>query len=97
MEADCIADPTLIRGDQNHSSPRAGRHYGPVKIHHPVLMGDVRGWKQDLHPFVDKVRKSLRLNSGTGDIPDVVAHEFECPLGDPSHGVAVVDDVSERA
>ena len=29
-------------------------------------------------------------------IPDVVAHEFECPLGDPSHGVTVADDVSER-
>ena len=30
-----------------------------------------------------------------GDIPDVVAHEFECPLGDPSRDIAVADDVSE--
>ena len=25
-----------------------------------------------------------------------MAHEFECPFGDPSHGVAVADDVPER-
>ena len=30
-----------------------------------------------------------------GDIPDVVAHEFECPFGDPSRGITVADDVSE--
>ena len=50
----------------------------------------------DLRPFEDKVHKSLRLNSGTGDIPDVMAHEFKCPLGDPSRGVTVADDVFER-
>ena len=50
----------------------------------------------DLRPFGNKIHESLRLNGGTGDIPDVVAHEFECPLGDPSRGVTVVDDVPER-
>ena len=58
-------------------------------------MGDIRGQKLDLHPFGDKVHESLRFNDGTGDIPYVVAHEFECPLKDSSRGVVVVDDVSE--
>ena len=45
---------------------------------------------------VKKIHESLRLNNGTRDIPDVVAHEFECPLGDPSRGITVADDVSEQ-
>ena len=43
MEADGVAESTSVWGDQNHSSPRAGRHYGPVEVHCPVLVGDVRG------------------------------------------------------
>ena len=31
-----------------------------------------------------------------GDVPHVVAHEFECPFRDLSHGVVVADDVPER-
>ena len=96
MEADGVAEPTPVRGDQNHSSPRAGRHYGSIEVHRPVLVGDVWGRELDFCLFGDKVRESLRLNSGKGDILDVVAHEFECPLGDPSRGVAVADDVPER-
>ena len=96
MEADGVAEPTPVRGDQNHSSPRAECHYGPVEVHCLVLVGDVWGQQLDLHPFGDKIRESLRLNSGMRDIPDVMAHEFECPLGDSPHGIAVADDVSER-
>ena len=59
-------------------------------------MGDVRGLELDFRPFGNKIHESLRFNSGMGDIPDVVAHEFECPLGDLSHGITVVDDVLER-
>ena len=50
----------------------------------------------DLRPFGDKIHESLRLNSGTRDIPDVMAHEFKCPLGDSFRGIAVADDVSEQ-
>ena len=74
MEVDGVAEPTPIRRDQNHSSPRAWRHYRPIEVHRPVLMGDVWGRELDLRPFGDKVHKSLRLNNGVGDIPDVVAH-----------------------
>ena len=59
-------------------------------------MGDVWGQELDLCPFGDKVHESLRLNSGAGDIPNVVAHQLECPLGDSSRGVVVMDDVSQR-
>ena len=57
-------------------------------------MGDVRVQELDFHPFGDEVGKSLRLNSSAGDIPDVMAHELECPFGDSSHGIVVADDVS---
>ena len=73
MEADGVAEPIPIWGDPNHSSPRAGCHYGPVEVHHPVLMGDIRGQEMDFCPFSDEVSESLRLNSATGDIPDVMA------------------------
>ena len=59
-------------------------------------MGDVRGQELDFHPFGDEVGKSLRLNSSTGDIPDVMTHELECPFGDSSYGIAVADDVSQQ-
>ena len=59
-------------------------------------MGDVRGQELDFRPFDNEVGESLRLNSGAGDIPDVVAHELESPFGDLSHDIAVVDDVSQR-
>ena len=58
-------------------------------------MGDVRGRELDFCPFGDEVSKSLRLNSGAGDIPDVVAHELKSPLRDSVGGVAVMDDLSE--
>ncbi|XP_066334075.1 uncharacterized protein [Miscanthus floridulus] len=59
-------------------------------------MGDVQGQELDLRPFGNKVDESLRLNSSAGDIPDVMIHELKCPLGDPSHGIMVADDVSQR-
>ena len=59
-------------------------------------MGDVRGRELDFHPFGNKVDKSLKLNSGAGDIPDVMAHELECPFGDSSCGVVVADNVSQQ-
>ena len=51
------------------------RHYGPVEVRRPVLVGDVWGQELDLHPFDDKIHKGLRLNSGAGDIPDVCGYE----------------------
>ena len=56
-------------------------------------MGDVQGQELDFHPFGDEVGKSLRLNSGMGDIPDVVACELESPLGVLADGVMVMDDL----
>jgi len=56
-------------------------------------MGDVRGQELDFRPFGDEVGKSLRLNSGAWDIPDVMAHELESPLGDSAGGDAVTDDL----
>ena len=59
-------------------------------------MGDIRGLELDFRPFSDEVGESLRLDSGARDIPNVVTHELESPLGDSSHGIAVVEDVSQR-
>ena len=70
------------------------RHDRPIEVHRPVLMGDVQSRELDFRPFGDEVDESLRLNSNAGDIPDVVAHELERPLGDPSRSVTVVDDIS---
>ena len=58
-------------------------------------MGDVRGREMDFHPFGDEVGESLRLNSGAGDIPDVMAHELESPLGDSASDVTITDDLPE--
>ena len=58
-------------------------------------MGDVWGQELDFCPFGDEVGKSLRLNSGAGDIPDVMTHELESPLGDLASGVTVMDDLPE--
>ena len=95
MKMDHVAEPAPIWGDQNHSSPRVERHYGPVEVHHPVLVGDVWGQELDFRPFGDEVGESLRLDSGARDIPDVMTHELESPLGDSSHGITVADDVSQ--
>ena len=59
-------------------------------------MGDVWGQELDFRPFSDEVGESLRLNSSARDIPNVVAHKLESPLGDLSYGVVVADDVSEQ-
>jgi len=91
-----MAEPAPIWGDQNHSSPRAGRHDRPVEVHRPVLVGDVWGGELDFRPFGDEVGESLRLNSGARDIPDVVAHELKSPFGDSSHDVTIVENVSQR-
>ena len=56
-------------------------------------MGDIRGQELDFRPFDDEVGKSLRLNSSAGDIPNVMAHELESPLGDSAGGIMVMDDL----
>ena len=58
-------------------------------------MGDVWGQELDFRPFGDEVGESLRFNSSVGDIPNVVAHELESPLGDSVGGVAVMNDLLE--
>ena len=50
----------------------------------------------DFRPFGDEVGESLRLDSSARDIPDVMTHELEIPLGDSSCGITVADDVSQR-
>ena len=56
-------------------------------------MGDVWGQELDFRPFGDEVGNSLRLSSGAGDIPDVMAHELKSPLGDLASGIMVTDDL----
>ena len=58
-------------------------------------MGDVWGQELDFRPFGDEVSEKLGLNSSAEDIPDVMAHELESPIGDLCCDVAVVDDVSQ--
>ena len=58
-------------------------------------MGDVRGWELDFYPFGDEVSESLRLDSGARDIPNVVTHELESPLGDSASDVTITDDLPE--
>ena len=96
METDRIAEPAPIRGDQNHSSPRSRCHNRPIKVHCPVLMGDVWGRELDFRPFGDEVSESLRLDSGVRDIPDVMTHELKSPFGDLSYGIVVANDVSQQ-
>ena len=43
-------------------------------------MSDVWGRELDFHPFGDEVSESLRLNSSTGDIPDVDFGETYAPV-----------------
>ena len=93
METDHVAEPTPIQGDQNHSSPQARHHNRPIEVHCPVLVGDVRGQELDFRPFDNEVGESLRLNSGAGDIPNVVAHELESPLGYSTGDVTVMDNL----
>jgi len=59
-------------------------------------VGDVRGQELDFHLLGDEVGKSLRLDSGVRDIPDVMTHELESPLGDSSHDIEVANDVSQH-
>ena len=58
-------------------------------------MGNVQGRELDFRPFSDEVSESLRINSNAGDIPDVVAHELESPLGDLASDVMVTDNLPE--
>ena len=58
-------------------------------------MGDIRSRELDFRPFSDEVSKSLRLNSDAGDIPNVMAHELESPLGD-DHDLVVSEVVQEH-
>ena len=58
-------------------------------------MGDIQGQELDFRLISDEVGKSLRLNSGAGEIPDVMAHELESPLGDSVGDIAVTDDLPE--
>jgi hypothetical protein len=50
----------------------------------------------DLYPLVHEVSQGLRLDGSAGGILDVVAHELECPFGDPSYSVTAVDDLPEQ-
>ena len=65
-------------------------------MHHLVLVGDVWGRELDFRPFDDEDDESLSLNSGAGDISNVMSHGLESPFGDSPHDIVVANIVSQR-
>jgi hypothetical protein len=50
----------------------------------------------NLRPLSHEVREYLRLDGIARRVCDVLSHELERPLGDPSFGLGVLDDFPER-
>ena len=80
MEANYVLELASFWGDQDDLGPRAGSHDRPVEVEGPLG---------------DKVSQGLRLYRRTWHELDVVAHQLDCPFGDPPHCVAVVNNFSE--
>jgi hypothetical protein len=56
---------------------------------------DLRWGSLNLHPLGHEVREYLGLDCTARNIHDILTHQLKCPLGDPSFGLGVLDDLSE--
>ena len=71
-------------------------HFGAVKVHPP--MGDFRSRRQVpcFRPVDEEVGEDLEFDSHPWLVVDRVRVQLDGPLGDPTSGVLVADDLRER-
>jgi hypothetical protein len=58
-------------------------------------MFDRRRGSLNLRPIGHEVHKYLAFDCAAWCVRDVLPHQLECPLGDPSFGLGVLDDLPE--
>ena len=95
METDHVphAYPEGKHEDQPYTD--ALLHQRSIKVHRPTLLIDGRRWHLDLGPFDHKVSQYLRLDGCSWGIRDTLTHQLEHPFHGSSHGILVLDDLTE--
>src|SRR5438876_593527 len=84
------------RGDEHEACPRAFNHERTVEIHGPVLEFLRDGWRLDFCPLGDEIGECLRLDGRPWLEIKLEGSELNRPLCNPSGGVAIVKDFTER-
>src|SRR5438876_3553522 len=96
MNLENIFESLAGGGDEHDACPRAFNHERTVEVHGPVLEFLRDGWRLDFCPLGDEVGECLRLDGRPWLELKLEGSELHCPLCDPSGGVVIVKDFTER-
>ena len=83
---------------RNKDQPRVGAflHQRSIEVHRPELLVDDCWRYLELGPLYNEISQHLGLDGRPGGIRNALTHQLECPLGDSSCGIPVLDDLAER-
>jgi hypothetical protein len=98
LQSNNVEELIALCGDQHNASPDPIESERVIKVYTPVLLGHRGaggGGLLCLSPFHHEVCQSLGLDGCLRDLGYVKPHELESPLGDPSRGEAISEDLLE--
>ena len=83
-------------GDEHNASPRAFDHERAVEVHSPILELLCDGRRLDFCPLGDEIDECLGLDGRPWLESKLEGAELNRPLCNPSGGVAIVKDFTDR-
>jgi hypothetical protein len=95
VQSNHIEEPISLGGDQHNTSPAPAKSERAIEVHSPVLLGIHGRRLLCLGPFRHEVRQSLEFECHFWHVGYVKPHELESPLGNPSHGEAISNNLPE--
>jgi hypothetical protein len=94
--ATACSDLMLPEGrDEEQARAYPCLHQRPVEEHGPELWLDRSYWELGIDPFSHKVRQDLGLDGLPRGERDCLAHDFRCPLCNPTRGLSALDDLPQ--
>src|SRR5438132_11088617 len=96
VELENVFELLTGRGDEHDASPRAFNHERAVEVHSPILELLCDGWRLGFCPLGDEIDECLGLDGRTWLEGKLEGAELNRPLCNPSGGVAIVKDFTDR-
>jgi hypothetical protein len=96
MDANHVPHVNTKRQDEEQAHANSCFHERPIEVHRLELRLDLRRGELGVGPFRNEVRQHLGLDGLVGRVREGFSHELDRPFGDPSSGLSVLDDFTQR-
>ena len=96
VDLEKVLESLTGQGDEHDTSPHAFNHEGAVEVHCPILKLLCDGRCLDFCPLGDEIDECLGLDGRPWLEGKLEGAELNRPLCNPSGGVAIVKDFTDR-